>query len=130
MLVNFLYIIAVTLLGSLAVLVYGHAPHSRLHRSFAATCLALIAWLVTVYFLVRSSDASSLTFIGRANFASVLIAVTFSFHFVSDLVRDDSLARWRPMVGIETAILTAITLFTPLVDRVESVRGSDHLTSI
>jgi hypothetical protein len=130
MLINLLYITSITLLGALTWLVYRKAPRSPLHRSFALTCLALISWLATLYFLMRSNNASYLTLIGRLNFASVLLAVTFSFHFVSDLARSEFLARWRPLMGLETAILALVTVFTPLVDRLESVHAGEHTTMI
>lgn len=130
MIIHFLYIIAVSLLAGLAIVVYRRAPQFRLHRNFALTCLSLISWLLTLYFLVRSNDSALLTPIGRANFVSVLLAVTFSFHFVSDLARIRLTKRRRLFLAVETLVMSALTLFTPLIDRLESVRDGDHVTII
>ena len=64
---------------------------------------------------------SLLLAVGRANFAAAALVATASFLFAAELA--GRRPRALPAVWLETALLAALSLWTPLVDRAETVRA-------
>jgi len=130
LLIPLLNLLILSVLAVLAVLVVRRRPGSLLHRYFALTSLALIAWLGSLYALLYLPPGPSLTLIGRVNFGAVLVAVTLSFLFVSELAGRQPGGNRHRIVWVETAALIALTVATPLVDRREAVVAGVHVTEI
>ena len=122
-----LYALCTLSLAGFALLIFTRNPRSRLHRDFALLALALLAWVASLFAFDFLTAGSILLWLGRFNFASIVVAVTLGFLFVREVAgcpRVHSI----PWLWAETATLGALTLLTPLVDRQELVRAGQHVT--
>jgi len=122
-----LYILCLAFLLGSALFVYSRNPRSRLNRYYALLALALLGWVGTLFVFGGLPEGRLLLTVGRANFAAAALVATASFLFVGELAgRRQSLL---PVVWLETAILTVLSLATPLVDRAETVVRGQHTTA-
>ena len=114
------------LVGS-ALFVLVQRPHSPLHRLYALLALALVGWVATLLLFTSRTSPSSLLWVGRLNFAVVLVVATAAFLFVRDLAGRKTLgAAW---LWAETLLLFLATLLTGAVDRAESIHAGQHVTT-
>ena len=110
----------------MAILVFLRNPHSAQHRAFAGGALFLFLWLATLYVFDRQTAPGTLTWLGRLNVAAMLPVVVFAFLQVREVLRRPLRRSW--LLWSETVLLSGLTLFTPLIDRQEIVRGGQHIT--
>lgn len=68
-----------------AYFVYRRKPHAHLHKDFAAGCIFVVVWLLSLFIFQRLDDPRVLIWVGRVNFASVLFVVLFALVFVQRL---------------------------------------------
>ncbi len=122
-----LYVLRILFLASFALLIFIRNPRSRLHRHFALLALALLGWVASLFTFDFQTAGSVLLWLGRFNFASILVAVTLGFLFVRDVAGRPQ-GRSVLWLWTETALLGTLTLLTPLVDRQELVRAGQHVT--
>ncbi len=122
-----LYVLCILFLAGFALLIFTRNARSRLHRYFALLALALLAWVASLFAYNFLTAGYVLLWLGRFNFASVVLAVTLGFLFIREVAGRPAArsARW---LWAETALLGALTLLTPLVDRQELVRAGQHVT--
>ena len=114
------------LLGS-AIFVYSRNPRSRLNGYYALLALSLLGWVGTLFVFDSLPEGRPLLTVGRANFAAAALVATASSLFVAELAgRRPAL---RQAIWLETVILTALSLVSPLVDRAEIVRLGQHTTA-
>lgn len=123
-----IYAAVVSALLGLAALVFLRGRRSPANRLFAVTCLALSVWIASLFYMLRLPEVPFLTAVGRLNFAAVLAAVAPAFLFTCALARVQLGRNAVFAVTAESAVLTLITLATPLVDRAEAVRVGVHVT--
>jgi hypothetical protein len=129
-LAGILYALCSLLLAAASVFLLVRDNRSPVVRWFVAVCLALLIWVVTLFLFGRSDQAGYLLLVGRANFASVSLAVYFGWRFVRAVAG-------RPRRSHEDYLLWASLLLaclsaaTPWVDRAELVGvgvGGNHTT--
>ena len=110
-----LYLLCLAFLLGSAVFIYSRDPHSRLHAYYALLALALLGWVGTLFLFGSLPEGTLLLTVGRANFAAAALVATASFLFVAELAgRRLTLLR---LLWIETLLLIALSLASPLVDR-------------
>ena len=126
LLLPFLFTLGFGLVPTLALFILHKNPVSPLHRTFGWACLSLLAWLGTLYVFDRLDESGTLTFAGRLNYASVLFVVLLAYLFLRQVLRRP--ARNVPVLLGETLLLSALTLLTPLVDRMEQGGAGSHVT--
>ncbi len=122
-----LYALCILFLAAFALLILTRNPRSRLHRHFALLALALLGWVASLFAFDFQTAGSALLWLGRFNFATIVLAVTLGLLFVRD-VADVPHSPALAWLWAETALLGLLTLLTPLVDRQELVRAGQHLT--
>ena len=123
LLLTALFALGFALVPGMAVFILRKNPASPLHRTFALACLSLMAWLGTLYAFDRMGEGRALTLVGRLNYASVLFVVLLGYLFVRRVLRRP--APNAHILIVETLLLAALTLLTPLVDRAEQ-GGARH----
>ena len=122
-----LYILCILFLTGFALLIFARNPRSRLHRYFALLALALLGWVASLFAFDFLTAGSILLWLGRFNFASIVVAVTLGFLFVREVAGRPKV-RSILWLWAETGTLGALTFLTPLVDRQELVRAGEHVT--
>lgn len=126
-----LYFFCFAVLLGLAVFIYRRDPQAWLNRYFALFALSILGWLVTLFAFNRQGDTPFLTNLGRLNFAVAAGIVLFGYLFVREVTRHRSGRRGTRLplwLGLETAALAAVTLFTGLLDTSEHLSGTQHVT--
>lgn len=126
LLITSLYFLCFLLLTSMVMFVLGTAPRSRLHRAFALSALALLAWQGTLFTFNRLAGSAALTLVGRFNFASAAFVTLMAYLLVAALAGKRS--RWHAVLVAETLALSALIVLTPLLDRAEVVQAGQHVT--
>ena len=121
-----LYLLCLAFLLGSAVFVCARDPRSRLNGCYALLALALLGWVGTLFVFGSLPEGRTLLLIGRLNFAAAAVAVTASFLFAAELA--GRRPRLLSVLWLETALLTALSLGTPLIDRAETVVGGLHST--
>ncbi len=129
-----LYLLCLIFLLASALYVFFRDPRNRLNRDYAVLALALLGWVGTLFVYGRLPTGQVLLFVGRANFASAALVATASFLFVAELAGskldgNNKLGGKRSTIWAETALLVALSFFTPLIDRAETVLHSQHTTA-
>lgn len=122
-----LYILCLLFLSGFAVFVFFRDPRSQLNRHFALLSLALLGWVASLFAFDFPLRADVLLWLGRFNFACIVLAVTLGWLFVRQVARRPA-GTLFPWLWAETALLGAATLLTPLVDHQELVRAGEHVT--
>jgi len=125
-LVIFLYCLCFGLLLFLSVYIFLRNPRVRLNRYFSLAALSLFSWLLTLFLFDQRQDASTILWLGRLNFASIVFAAPFVYLFTAELTRIR--VRSVQLLVAETIALVCLTLFTPLIDRAELVGSASHVT--
>ncbi len=121
-----LYLLCLTSLLGSALYVFFRDPSSRLNAYYAVLALALLGWVGTLFVYGSLPDGQALLVVGRANFAAAALVATASLLFVAELAGKK--LTLRRAAWVETAILVALSLATPLIDRAETVLRSQHST--
>lgn len=122
-----LYGLCLLFLTGSALFVFTRSPRSALHRSFALLAVALLGWVASLFAFALQTSPAQLLWLGRFNFASIVFAVTLGYVFVSQVARRRTIPA-LPWLWAEAALLAALTLLTPLVDRAELVVSGTHVT--
>ena len=118
------------------------AHDSSERRLFIMLSLSLLLWQVTLFWETRAVQPALQLWLGRMNFGTVALAVFLAWRFVWRVARSvpgnefanaaeivQPRFRWlHRFFSFETALLTVITLFTPLVDAAESVVDEHPIT--
>lgn len=125
-----LYSLCLLALAGFALFVFVRNPRGPLNQTFLLLSLSLLGWVASLFaFSLPSFDtqnAPGLLLLGRFNFACIVLAVTLGCLFVRQVARH---SRPFPLwLWLETLLLTALTLFTPLVDKAELVTNGHHST--
>ena len=121
-----LYLLCLAFLLGSGLFVLSQAPRSRLHRSYALLALSLLGWVGTLFVFDTLPPGHVLLAVGRANFAAAALVATASLLFAAELA--GRRPRAPSAVWLETALLAALSLWTPLVDRAETIVGGQHVT--
>lgn len=121
-----LYALSAVLLFGMAAFILHRDPRASLNRTFALGCLSLFLWLATLYLFGRETEPGMLTALGRANFASIALAVFVGYRFMEELTGQPPIS-W-PYLEVGTGALVALTLVTRLVDQAEILEGGQHVT--
>ncbi len=121
-----LYLLCLTSLLGSALYVFFRSPSSRLNAYYAVLALALLGWVGTLFVYGRLPAGHLLLLVGRANFAAAALVATASFLFVAELAAKKLM--FKAVIWLEAALLIALTLFTSLIDRAETVLSSQHST--
>jgi len=108
-------------------------PRSPLHRLYALLALSLVGWVATLLLFTSRTSPASLLWVGRLNFAVVVVATTSAFLFVQELAgrkpSGTALLWLRILLWAETLLLFCATLLTGLVDKAETVQAGQHETA-
>ncbi len=120
------------LTGSAAFVLF-QRPHSPLHRLYALLALSLVGWVATLLLFTSRTSPASLLWVGRLNFAVVVVAATVAFLFVQELAGrkpgGTALLWLSILLWAETLLLFGATLLTGLVDRAETIQAGQHVTA-
>jgi|GEM_PF-1849451 len=134
--VALLYLLCMGVLAgfTLVVLLSGsrrNAPASPLRVAFLGLAAALLVWIVTLFLEVRLASPRAQLWLGRLNFAAVAAAAPLGLWFVREAagLKTDRWSVMRVALLLETGILTAVTLFTPLVSAAERVETGRAVTT-
>lgn len=121
-----LYLLCLAFLFGSALFVYSRNPQARLNAYYALLALALLGWVGTLFVFGSLPQGQTLLLVGRANFAAAALVTTASCLFVAELAG----RRWMRLTAIwlETGVMVAISLGTPLIDRAETVVRGQHST--
>ena len=123
-----LYFLAIASLFGSCIFVLSQNPRARLNQYYAILSCALLAWVASLFIYQATGEGDSLLWIGRLNFAVVLIAATASYLFVSEL---GGLPKIKPaIIWFETALIVFLTLYTGAVDHQELVAASGQHSTI
>lgn len=122
-----LYILCAAFLFGSAAFIYSRNPHSRLNGYYALLALALLGWVGTLFAFGSLPEGNTLLTVGRANFAAAALVAMASCLFAAELAGRRLML--RRAVWVETAILVALSLGTPLIDRAETVLRGQHTTT-
>ena len=138
------YLICSVLLLVSAAAVVSRNPGSALHRRYGLTALSLLGWVATLTLYYHAHDQEAVQWLGRVNFAAAALAVFFGYLLVRALAEDqegkglnarktgtDVWQKPTGLLGVEALMLTAASVFTPLIDRAELVGagiGGRHIT--
>ena len=120
-----------------AFFVIAQSPRAALNRYFALLALSLLGWVASLFAFDFTLSPHMLLWVGRFNFACIIVAVTLGFLFVREIrmqARPKQLLpgrraspgfhRW---LWAETAAATVLS-FTPLVDAQELIEQGQHVT--
>jgi hypothetical protein len=113
-----IYLVCSVLLLGMALFVFVRSPRAQPNRPFALTALALLLWVVTLVLYDRATNASAVLWLGRLNFAAIVLAVFFGYRFASTVAQPAPPRFARLLLG-ETVLLTLLSALTPLVDWAE-----------
>lgn len=133
--VPLLYALCVGVLVAFAFLVAStgrrEAPAMVLRRVFLLLDLTLLVWVVTLFLEVRTTSAAAQLWLGRLNFAAIAAAAPLGFWFVREATgtRTDRGSVELALLLLETGLLTATTLYTPLVSAAERVEQGRAVTT-
>ena len=124
-----LYCLSLVFLPSFAVFVLVKDWRTPINRHFAVLCLALFGWVATLLAFYVPLSSSALLWDGRLNFAFMALALPPGYLFVRELARTGTFAPW--VIWTEAVVVSLVSLFTPLVDKAESVSASGvHSTAL
>ena len=129
-----LYLICLLFLLASALYVFFRDPKCRLNGDYAVLALALLGWVGTLFLYGRLPAGHLLLLVGRANFAAAALVATASFLFVAELAGNTGNKGAgvklviRSVIWLEAALLVALSLFTPLIDKSETVLHGQHTT--
>lgn len=129
---NFLsYSISIIINLGLGFWVYIQNPKSKVNKYFFIFIIGIVGWLVSLFIFYNIDISDWILFIGRFNFAIVIIFIFSAFEFVLVFPAENFvIKKWLYYsIVIENILLFFITLFTPLVDQNEAVLGSSRITS-
>ena len=122
-----LYLLCLAFLLGSAVFIYTRDPRSRLHAYYALLALALLGWVGTLFVFGSLPEGTLLLTVGRANFAAAALVAMANFLFVAELA--GLLLPLLRLLWLETLLLIAVSIASPLVDRAETVTQGQHLTT-
>lgn len=121
-----LYLLCLIFLLASALYVFFRDPKCRLNGDYAVLALSLLGWVGTLFLYGRLPDGHLLLLVGRANFAAAALVATASFLFVAELAGKKLML--RSVIWLEAALLVALSLLTPLIDRAEAILHGQHTT--
>jgi hypothetical protein len=121
-----LYLLCLAFLFGSAVFVLSRNPRSPLNGYYALLAMALLGWVGTLFVFGSLSEGTTLLIVGRVNFAAAALVVTASYLFVAEL-SGRRIAR-EAWLWVETLVFVLLSLFTPLIDRAETVQAGQHVT--
>jgi len=121
-----LYLLCLIFLLGSALYVFFRDPRGRLNADYALLALALLGWVGTLFVYGKLPEGHLLLLVGRANFAAAALVATASFLFVAGLAAKKLV--FKAVIWLEAALLIALTLFTSLIDRTETILHGQHTT--
>jgi hypothetical protein len=104
---------------------------ARLRHTFCLLALFLLVWLLTLFLEGRMVRPVAQLWLGRVNFAAVVLAAYLSLRFVQEVPRKakDPVGAGRGWLRAATALLGLLTLLTPLIDAAERVEAGRAITT-
>lgn len=103
----------------------------RLRHTFLWLALSLLLWQLTLFLEVRTALPAVQLWLGRANFAAVVLAAYLALRFVQEVPAKPHSE--RPFCSLcllgATGLLAALTLFTPLIAAAERVEAGRAITT-
>ncbi len=123
-----LYLLCLAFLFGSALYVFSRDPFSRLNATYALLALSLFGWVGSLFVYNAQTEGQALLYWGRLNFASVALIAPVVYLFVCALARQD--VRGRLWIGLASAVMSLLSLFTGLVDKSEIVLATgEHITT-
>lgn len=105
------------------------AARAALRRIFFLLALSLLTWILTLFLEVRTASPGAQLWLGRLNFAAVAVAAHLALRFVQEVPVRPRPSRRSPLLLLETGLVAAVTLLTPLVTAAERVEAGRALTT-
>ena len=141
-----LYGICLFGLAGFALFVIAQNPRAALNRCFAWLAFALLGWVASLFAFDFNLASQETLWIGRLNFACIILATTLGFLFVQEVGKVTpaelplmqrlqrqknalslTLSNLPLWLWVETAVLTVLS-FTPLIDAQERIVHGQHET--
>ena len=146
-----LYGICLFGLAGFALFVIAQNPRAALNRCFAWLAFALLGWVASLFAFDFNLASQETLWIGRFNFACIILATTLGFLFVQEISNQEiskvapaelplmqrlqrqknalslTLSNLPLWLWVETAVLTVLS-FTPLIDAQERIVHGQHET--
>jgi signal transduction histidine kinase len=126
---NFI-IYAITLIACvfLSIFIYSKNRKAAMNRYFSLFLLAMAGWVITLY-LFYESEQGTVLFIGRLNFVFTETLAFFGFYFGYYFPRKIIVIRkpFHVIFFLWLIFLTAITLFTDLIDKNEVIEEEKNI---
>ena len=122
---NIVYLISVVVTSLLGTAVFLKKPKGKINRTFFGFVLAMIGWLVSLFLFYWINFPTWVLWIGRFNFAIVLIMLFYLLRFVEVFPRKTiSIPKliWI-ILSVWFFLFAAITFLTPLVGQDEIITG-------
>lgn len=136
-----LYYLCSLLLVALAVFIlWSGKRHQQdfLRRVFLGLAFCLLLWQLTLFIETRLAYPLVWLWLGRLNFAVMVLAPYFALRFVQEVAYQSSPPRqatvghrafWNGACAVETVLLAALTLFAPWVDAAERVENGHAIST-
>lgn len=121
-----IYILTILINLLLGSLVFFSNKRRKVNVFFSFLVLSIILWIITLYFFYSISDPQPVLFLGRLNFVSAIWIAYFVYIFSKNYPKNFSQnenQKLNRLLLIETLLLSAVTLFTDLVDKEEIIDG-------
>lgn len=132
-----LYGLCLLCLAGFALFVIAQNSRAALNRYFAFLALSLLGWVASLFAFNFTLAPQEMLWIGRFNFACIIVAATLGFLFVREIKTQARLKQFLPRqrassgslrwLWTETAAVTVLS-FTPLVDAQELIEKGQHVT--
>lgn len=130
---SIVYIVVTLIDLALGIIILVRNPKNKINQTFFAFILSVIFWTISIYLIyyLAFSSGEHLTIIGRVNFFTGAYAIYFLFLFTYFFPKPNfplSKTLFKIILA-ETFLLSIISLFTPLIDKLEYLNGITLITS-
>lgn len=107
---------------------------ARGRHTFLGLSLCLLLWQLTLFLETRIDYPAAWLWLGRLNFAMMVLAPYFALRFVQEVASKSSLHEsktkdWRLVYALETVLLIILTLFTSWIDAADRVENGHALST-
>lgn len=121
----FIYFIPILITFLIGAFVFLKDRKSRINKTFFAFVIGIVGWLSSLFLFYNLDSPSLVLWIGRLNFAVVLLMLYYILQFVIIFPRENILIPKLSKVTIKIwfFILALLTFLTPLIDKAEIITG-------
>ena len=119
------YLFAISVNLFLGLFVFFKNRGERVNRVFLEFILSIVAWLVSLYLFYTVESEVLIVWVGRFNFAIVLTILYYILKFPFIFPRETFKVSKHLATILRFWVITffLVTLFTPLVDKAEIIKG-------